>query len=151
FDDSDAERSTFNVRRISAAGQVDCRMKGSAADAVQQQIQCDRLTLATDTGKSGQLYPRQIDAAGSVHASDGSQEIRAGRLSLGLAPTTRPNELELTSFSAEQDVQIRTTDGAAASAEQIIAENQQIKLIGQPARVSDATATLTGPIIQIQP
>ena len=75
------------LRRVVAAGDVNCEL----ADAKQgtRTVACQRLELETEKDSAGELYPRTVVAQDDVRASDGEQDLSAGRVVLMLKPSPR--------------------------------------------------------------
>jgi hypothetical protein len=133
----------------------------------QQTIDCNHLTMQTNAGPDGKLYPNTINADGDVHTVDPDQDLRAGHLAVVLRPATQPSKTaaaadsatanaELQSMIAHQDVKVVTKDGTIALADQLLVDNKDghnnLKLLGQPfAKVIDKRNTLSGPIIEMFP
>jgi hypothetical protein len=133
-------------------------------------IDCQRLAIATVESPEHKLYPRTIDATGGVHTYDDQQDLKAGELSIRLAPTTRPAstqpttnpaKLDTSSFAlesllAQDNVVVTGKDGDTANSSQLVVETENgkriVTLIGQPtATVKSKQSTLTGPVIKFEP
>jgi hypothetical protein len=87
-----------DLRRIIATEKVSCALTDDREGT--KTVDCDKLELETAKSDEDKLYPRVVEADGAVHASDGSQHLRAGHVVVKLKPaapkgtsaTTQPGE-----------------------------------------------------------
>lgn len=164
------------LRTVVARDAVRCLMKDESGRM--QVLNCNQLSLATQTGPDGKLYPSVIHADGEARASDGQQNLAAEHITLELAPaarkpatrparvadraTTRPSggldtaDVEVRTVTATGGVRAVSADGGVAVADEMhvrmIDGKPQATLIGKPASVADADgSTVTGPVILVDP
>jgi hypothetical protein len=149
-----------DLKQLVATGAVHCEMTDSAKKT--QTIDCNRLTLQTAKGADGKIYPNTVNADGDVHAVDPDQDLRAGHLAVNLQPSTQPSKsggqganAELQSLIAHQDVKVISKDGTTTYSDQLLIDSKNghndVKLLGQPAKIVDKKNTLTGSVIEIFP
>jgi hypothetical protein len=149
-----------DLKQLVATGSVHCEMTDSAKKT--QTIDCNRLTLQTAKAPDGKIYPNTVNADGAVHAVDPDQDLRAGHLAVNLRPSTQPSKsggqnanAELQSLIAHQDVKVISKDGTTTYSDQLLIDSKNghndVKLLGQPAKIVDKKNTLTGSVIEIFP
>jgi hypothetical protein len=146
--DENQTAQKLDIELIAARGNVDCRLRDEEGERL---IQCDDLKLETGVDATGELYARRITADGNVQSADPDHQLSAGSLSVAVKPADKPGKYEVEEFEAQGDVHMNTADGATLSADQILADGKQIKLIGQPARLTEGEQRFAGPIVQILP
>jgi hypothetical protein len=148
------------LKQLVATGAVHCAMIDSTKKV--QTIDCNRLTLQTAKASDGKIYPNTVNADGEVHAVDPDQDLRAGHLAVNLRPSTQPSKsggqganAELQSLLAHQDVKVISKDGTTTYSDQLLIDSKNghndVKLLGQPAKIVDKKNTLTGSVIEIFP
>lgn len=109
-----ANSSQPNLRRVIARESVVCKLfdaaKGTSA------VRCDVLEVETGRSEAGELFPRVVDAKGSVHAGDASQDLYAGHVVLTLKPAPAR------SVEVNTDHPAVNADDEAASEDEPLAE-----------------------------
>lgn len=170
-------RSQMQLDRVFATTGVWCQL--TDAQGKKQTVEGDSLELLTAPTINHQFQPRQVNAAGSVHAYDGQQDLRAGRVELTLKPATNKEpkakkpatvvastqpatrqsepQVELERMYATDHVIVNRADGSIVTGDQleVTTPNDQthIRLVGAPdAQVIDAKKNvMTGPLMEFDP
>jgi len=171
-------RSQMQLDRVLATTGVWCQL--TDAQGKKQTVEGDSLELLTAPSANHQFQPRQVNAAGSVHAYDGQQDLHAGRVELTLKPATNKEpktkkpttalaatqpathpsdqpQVELERMYATDHVIVNRADGSVVTGDQleVTTPNDQthIRLVGAPdAQVIDAKKNvMTGPLMEFDP
>ena len=175
---SGSSRSQMQLDRVLATTGVWCQL--TDAQGKKQTVEGDSLELLTAPSGNHQFQPRQVNAAGSVHAYDGQQDLHAGRVELTLKPATNKESkakkpattvastqpakrqsdqppVELERMDATDHVVVNRADGSVVTGDQleVTTPNDQthIRLVGAPdAQVIDAKKNvMTGPLMEFDP
>jgi lipopolysaccharide export system protein LptA len=126
---------------------------------------------APPLGAGAAVYPKAIDASGSVVATDGDQSLTADTMSVTLARVAAPakpahgapaangapataRETQLQTFHAAGTVVMLSQDGKALADEVSVDQttgHPTIELRGKPASLTQQGRTITGPLITARP
>jgi hypothetical protein len=157
-----ADPGAIQLQRVLATGDVHCVLSSPQGEQTLRAQRLDVLAASTDAGR---FYPRTVRADGQVQAVSVERTLLAGHVEVTLAPATRPTSstrpdampaLEIQELLAQDNVLVKSADGATASADQIRVlgngPDQRILLLGQPlAKITSQDSTLSGPLIEVLP
>jgi lipopolysaccharide export system protein LptA len=167
FEPDAKDKSKSNLHQATATGNVNADL--SDAEHPDRRVTSQKLIVTMAAKPDGTLYAHQVDAAGSVVATDTDQSMTAERVQLVMKPkpttqpaakasTTQPGadlaSVDLESFLAEGGVVLKGKDSSGKGDRISVAmENDHpvVQLTGQPAQLTQQGRTITGPTIYARP
>jgi lipopolysaccharide export system protein LptA len=167
FEPDSKDKTKASLHQATATGNVDANL--SDADHPDRRVRSQKLVVTMAAGPDGTVYAHQVDAAGSVVATDTEQSMTAERVQLVMKPkpatqpaakaaTSQPGadlaSVDLESFLAEGGVVLKGKDSSGKGDRISVAmenEHPVVQLTGQPAELTQQGRTITGPSIYARP